>query len=64
MHKSWLVEMKVMCHAYWQGPYIVRSDGLAADGITALPGLDICEQRRGVCQGDYPVLGIDNYGLW
>eukprot|EP00884_Botryococcus_braunii_P006569 jgi/Botrbrau1/15913/Bobra.40_1s0095.1 len=56
----------------WLGPFVVRNDGLDAEGRQALPGLEICGTVVKIngskylpgCLGDYPVVGIDEYGLW
>lgn len=50
----------------------MRNDGLDAEGKAPLPGLEICGTTVKVngtdyvpgCLGDYPVVGIDEYGLW
>jgi hypothetical protein len=55
--------MGFMCHPAWLGPFTVLNDGLDADGTASLPGLQRCLSASG-CIGDYPVLGIDEYGLW
>ncbi len=57
----------------WLGPYVVRNDGLTADGSKGLPGMEVCGKTINTtdgkpwipgCLGDYPVVGVDEYGLW
>jgi hypothetical protein len=55
--------MGYVCHPAWLGPFIVFNDGVNAVGNATLPGLQGCLSTS-VCIGDYPVLGIDEYGLW
>ena len=54
----------------WLGPYVVRNDGLDAEG-NALPGLEGCKRAGrndeapppAGCLGDYPSVGMDKHSL-